>query len=163
MRSKWSSKAAVIVASLGLAYGSSVQGTERVTTNVASDLLILAIEDARQTLPLFFSAWEMPAQGQSNFTISVRMVKPDGFYELVWLTNIVRISPKKFSGLVNPKPVFVVGVELGDVIEFATEEVTDWAYWDQGMLHGAYTTRLSLRGVNTEEAREWQRKFAPLP
>ena len=42
-------------------------------------------------------------------------------------------------------------------------EVADWLYLDGDLMHGNYTLRVMLPGMDPEEQTLWQSRMAPLP
>ena len=59
----------------------------------------------------------------------------------------------KFYGVVANLPESTTEVSLGDTIQIANENISDWMYVENQKLHGGYTIRL-LRSRMTESERK---------
>ncbi|WP_166822195.1 YegJ family protein [Thalassoroseus pseudoceratinae] len=110
-----------------------------------------ARDEARSTVDQFVSALESPKPSQSNFSVKVP-VEEDGLVEHMWLTP-VQFENGRFAGILNNEPVQITKVSVGDRVEAAADEISDWMYVDDGFLVGGYSRRL-MRSRLTEEERK---------
>ena len=109
-----------------------------------------AMDRARQTLPQFIAAVQLPRPSQTDFTIKVGFTDRQDT-EYMWVAPVT-YDGKKFHGTLNNEPVQVRNVKLGDKVSIDPSRVADWRYVEAGKLVGGYTLRL-LRDRMTPEQR----------
>jgi uncharacterized protein YegJ (DUF2314 family) len=108
-----------------------------------------AIEQARSSIGQFCTALASPQPGQTAFAIKVPI--SDGTYvEHMWLTSVADLG-KSVRGKIGNEPDRVTGVRLGEVREFAKDQISDWMYIDDGHLVGGYTLRAMYDAATPEE------------
>jgi len=104
--------------------------------------MLRAIEAARSTIGEFFDAFEHPKTGQSGFLIKARF--DDGkSVEHIWLADL-DFSSNPAKGRVANETNFP-GLEYLQMTSFGPEQITDWMFYQDGELIGAYTTKLLLQ------------------
>ncbi len=87
--------------------------------------------------------------GQTTFTVKVPV--SDGEHvEHMWLMPVVDLG-HAVRGTINNEPDRVTGVRIGEVREFAKDEISDWMYIDNGHLVGGYTLRAMYNSASPEE------------
>jgi uncharacterized protein YegJ (DUF2314 family) len=97
-----------------------------------------AISEARSTLPTFIEALESRDEDRDAFAIKKGFPYGEDGEEFIWITD-VRRSGDGFVGRVNNEPVNAVGVELGETVHVARDELADWMFMLHGKLQGGYT------------------------
>ncbi len=98
-----------------------------------------AIEKARSTVDEFISSLENPGPTQIGFSVKVRIEEGEAG-EHMWILP-VRHLDGKFFGTINNKPVKVTTVKIGDEVEVAKDQISDWMYIENQKLIGGYTFR----------------------
>lgn len=90
-----------------------------------------AVTEARQTLPVFFSAWQSEYDAYSDFRVTVIM--PSSAYDRDYeeLSNISR----EFAG-------FIGETSNGAEISFLTADIADWRFKDGDKYRGGFTRRV---------------------
>lgn len=90
-----------------------------------------AVTEARQTLPVFFSAWQSEYDAYSDFRVTVIM--PSSAYDRDYeeLSNISR----EFAG-------FIGETSSGAEISFLTADIADWRFKDGDKYRGGFTRRV---------------------
>jgi uncharacterized protein YegJ (DUF2314 family) len=98
-----------------------------------------AMEEARRTLPSFFSALRSPKEGQ-EFLVKVRVT--DGTTtEHMWLLEPA-YDGKKLKGRLADDPYEVKGYRMGQEVSVAPAEVSDWIIQDGDLSRGGYTEKV---------------------
>lgn len=100
-----------------------------------------AIQSARDSLAMFFEAFESPRPDQQKFLLKVRFER-DGKAEHIWLADL-DLHSTPFSGVVANEPR-IPGLTFKERATFSISEVTDWMYMENESLVGGFTTRLLL-------------------
>ena len=99
-----------------------------------------AVHEARRTVGVFIQALRKPAAGQSDFEVKKPFRQGD-IVEHLWLANVT-FSGNRFHGYVDNKPRKIKGLKMGDHVSVNANEISDWAYIDNGRLVGGYTIRV---------------------
>jgi uncharacterized protein YegJ (DUF2314 family) len=108
-----------------------------------------AIEQARSTIEQFFAALATKRPGQTNFADKVP-ISDGNHVEHMWLMPVTDLG-QAIRGTISNEPDQVIGVRIGDVREFAKDEISDWMYIDHGHLVGGYTLRAMYNAATPEE------------
>lgn len=90
-----------------------------------------AVTQARQTLPVFFSAWQSDYEAYSDFRVTVIM--PSSAYDRDYeeLSNI----RQEFAG-------FIGETSGGAEVPFLTADIADWRFKDGDKYRGGFTRRV---------------------
>jgi uncharacterized protein YegJ (DUF2314 family) len=64
----------------------------------------------------------------------------------------------KYAGTVNSPPVYTKEVKHDEVVEIEKNEISDWIYFDNGILQGGYTIRILRDRMTKEERKEFDEK-----
>ena len=112
-----------------------------------------AIAKARETIPQFISALQLPSPSQTDFTIKVGFAE-DGDTEYMWVTPVT-YDGTRFNGKLDNEPVQVRNVKLGDAVSVEPARVADWMYVDSGKLVGGYTLRVLRDRMTPEQRRRY--------
>lgn len=109
-----------------------------------------AIADARQALPEFWRAFESASDGESDFSLKVRVEDSNGV-EHFWAIHIRRENEKIWGEIGNDANI-VNGVKLGDQIEIIESDISDWLYMRNGKMVGNFTVRPLIKSMTEEDA-----------
>ncbi|MGJ8562444.1 MAG: DUF2314 domain-containing protein [Alphaproteobacteria bacterium] len=128
------------------------QGEDGLTYHSAEDAaMVEAIASARKTLPDFWAAMDSGNANYSDFAIKHGMKTDDDSIEHIWISNL-KHSGGSISGTLENDPVYISGANLGDVVRFTNDEVTDWTFRDKDKMRGHYTTRVLIKSWPKEQA-----------
>lgn len=119
----------------------------------------VAMKNARMTLPIFSKA--LSNKSCENHAVKVA-IKDGEDVEHFWLVDI-EPSDGGYTGTLNNEPGLVSNVAIGDQIDAIGEDISDWMYFKEGMMHGNYTLRVLLPNMSEEEAVMYRPILAPLP
>jgi uncharacterized protein YegJ (DUF2314 family) len=108
-----------------------------------------AIKTANQTLDKFDDALKSGNPEFSFFAIKTRFNTPDGG-EHIWISDILR-RDNKYFGVVDNLPESTTEVKVGDTIQIANDNISDWMYLDNQKLRGGYTIRLLRNRMGDKE------------
>ena len=95
-----------------------------------------AVEQARKTVGQFIKALQHRAAGQTDFEVKKPFVEGNDV-EHIWLSDI-EFSGGRFKGKVDNAPMKIHGLKIGQVVSVNPDEISDWAYVDNGKLVGGY-------------------------
>lgn len=109
-----------------------------------------AILKAQKTFNQFEKAIKSNATNYKNFTLK-KAFPSDFGDEHIWIMYILPHSTKKdvYVGIVGNEPLNTKKVKLDEVVEVSKKEVTDWMFYENDQLKGAYTMKV-LRNRMTE-------------
>jgi len=113
-----------------------------------------AVLKARGNVGVFIAALKNRTNGQHDFEVKKPCVK-DGVVEHIWLSN-VQFSGNRFHGLVDNHPKKIKGLKFGDRLSVNPNEISDWAFVDNGMLVGGYTIRVLARNLSPEQRKDFE-------
>lgn len=124
-------------------------GLNRVV-DVANDdkVMVAAIKKAQTTLPTFLALHDHPPEGALDFKLKVNI---DG--EHMWVMPFEQTNDG-FSGTLANTPEKIMGLELGDTIEFTQDMISDWGYSINGEQKGSYTVCALTTKMSKSELRE---------
>lgn len=120
-----------------------------------------AIASARKQLPHFWSRMASPAKGESDFNLKVRVEDKNGV-EHFWCADVERKNGS-LSAVINNEPVTVKSVKIGQRINFAEVQISDWMYMRDGKMIGNYTLRPLMKTMSSEDRRQLESMLGPLP
>ena len=93
---------------------------------------------------------------------SIKVAIEDGeLVEHFWTTDVT-YSDGAFTAKIGNDAGLVKGVALGDEVTSGKDEISDWLYIKDGLMHGNYTLRVLLPEMDPEEAEMWKSRMAPL-
>tara|TARA_R110002051_G_scaffold3131_6_gene16852 strand:- start:2861 stop:3364 length:504 start_codon:yes stop_codon:yes gene_type:complete len=70
--------------------------------------------------------------------------------EHIWIQDI-QLVDTDFMGIVANEPIYAQRVQLGDTITVDRNSISDWMYYDEGKVVGAYTIRVIRDELSPEE------------
>ncbi|WP_350293069.1 DUF2314 domain-containing protein [uncultured Croceitalea sp.] len=108
-----------------------------------------AMKMARSNLHLFIEALERDNPKHEYFAVKQKFSALEND-EHIWVGNII-IENEELSGVVNNVPVYTTKVKLGDTIKINKERISDWMYFDDGVVRGGYTIRVIRESLSDKE------------
>ena len=127
------------------------------STDKGDKLMNQAMEIARKRFSKFDSAFESGKYDKDKFSIKVKFPYSNG-NEYIWLTDISRVGGH-YWGVVSETPREAKQVKLGDRPEINDNDVVDWLYGKDSILHGGFTLRLIYSRMSKEERDEEKAGF----
>ncbi|WP_109809162.1 DUF2314 domain-containing protein [Sphingosinithalassobacter portus] len=121
---------------------------------VAADDPMMAAAEKRAVSELddFFALLALPRSGESAFKIKFDLSRggADGDVEFIWAEVVRHVGTQTEAVLANDPihPGFVRGQKV--VVE--DRWIDDWSYWQDDVLHGAYTIRVLLDRMPAKDA-----------
>ena len=112
-----------------------------------------AVLQARKTVGTFIAALQHPSPGQRDFEVK-KAFRQGNEVEHLWLSD-VRFSGNRFHGRVDNTPVRIKGVKPGQVVSVNPDEISDWAFVDNGKLVGGYTIRAHYNELSPEQKKQF--------
>ncbi|WP_457645927.1 DUF2314 domain-containing protein [Profundibacter sp.] len=126
-----------------------------------------AFENANDTLDLFLDNTldrRGIAPDHDNLKIAVPVNAAGIANELIWVSQIHRISDTDFEGRLDNTPQNITGKHYQSRITFTRDQIRDWGHLSfDGKLYGHYTTRLLLTSLPREKALEILQILSPDP
>ncbi len=122
--------------------------------------MIAAIQKARATLPLFWSAMEN-APNAANFSLKVAVPTNDVGAEHIWMNAPRKLGDGRYVGIVANEPIHAE-LSYGAAHEFSEDAITDWVFIRNGLIEGGYTIRAMLDHMDEDDAKAMRAQLAPL-
>ena len=98
------------------------------------------------------------AEGDADsFSVKAPIADENGT-EHFWLTDVV-FKDGEFHGLVGNDPGIVKNVRFGQEWKIAKDDISDWMFMKEGMIHGCYTIEPLLPSMTEEEAAAFRAKL----
>jgi len=113
-----------------------------------------AVLAARRNVAVFIAALKNPAKGQHDFEVKKPFVK-DGEVEHIWLSQ-VQFRGNRFHGVVDNHPKKIKGLKFGDRVSVNPNEISDWAFVDNGKLIGGYTIRVLSENLSPQQRKNFE-------
>ena len=121
-----------------------------------------AITEARSTLDGFLSGIADGSIPAADASLKVAVPSSQGA-EHIWMGAFQRLADGSFQATVGNEPNFVPDLKLGDRYVFEAGQISDWMYFANDQLHGAYTLRVMLPRMPAHQAAQFLAILAPLP
>ena len=106
---------------------------------------------ARATLGHFWQKFENPGAGERGFALKVALPYGQNSTEHIWTKDIER-KDGKITAVINNVPRDVKGVQLGQRIEVADAQISDWLYLRGDKMVGNFTILPMLKRLPPEQA-----------
>ena len=119
------------------------------TTDSADVAMNAAMDAARRRFGAFENAFESGKYDKDKFSIKVKFPHQRG-NEYIWLVNVSKVNGH-YVGVVSDTPRETKAVKLGDRPIINYDDVVDWLYGKDSVLHGGYTLRLIYGRLSKEE------------
>ena len=114
-----------------------------------------AIQEARDTLPLFIAALQSPSPGQTGFSIKAKFpYGNDDSAEHMWLSGL-SYNGSVFEGKLDNEPIYIDGLHQGEVVSVSEANVTDWIIIDDGILLGGFTIHVIRDGMTEKDRQQF--------
>ena len=114
---------------------------------------------ARATLGHFWDKFTNPGPGESGFAFKVALPYGSNSTEHIWTKDIER-RDGKITAVINNVPRDVKTVRLGQRIEVADAQISDWFYLRDGKMVGNYTMRPLLKRMPPQDAARYRAMLA---
>ena len=157
-------KATILALCLCVWQGPSAHAGDPVVTFGNDDVeMNTAIQNARATLDDFLDLLQTGGFDGQDPALKVAIPYGEDNFEHIWVGNFQMMVGGKFQGQIGNDPVYVTNVKLGDQYVFGRDQVSDWMYFSQEKIHGAYTLRVILPQLPEDQAAGLREALAPLP
>jgi uncharacterized protein YegJ (DUF2314 family) len=118
-----------------------------------------AKDRARASLDHFWQKLANPGPDETGFAIKVALPYDGNNTEHIWTKDIER-KDGKISAVINNVPRDVKTVRLGQRIEVADAQISDWMYMRAGKIVGNYTMRPLLKRMPPQDAARYRAMLA---
>lgn len=118
-----------------------------------------AKDKARASLEHFWEKFTNPGPDDTGFAIKVALPHGRDSTESIWAKDIER-KDGKISAVINNVPRDVKTVRLGQRIEVADGQISDWMYMRAGKIVGNYTMRPMLKRMPPQDAARYRAMLA---
>jgi len=118
-----------------------------------------AKDKARALLAHFWQKFAEPGPDETGFSIKVALPYGRNNTEHIWTKDIER-KDGKISAVINNVPRDVTTVRLGERIEVADAQISDWMYMRSGKIVGNYTMRPLLKRIPPQDAARYRAMLA---
>jgi len=115
-----------------------------------------AVHQARRTVGVFIQALQHPGAGQHDFEVKKPFRQGDTV-EHLWLSQ-VSFKGNRFHGYVDNRPRKIKGVKMGDRVSVNPNEISDWAFVENGRLVGGYTIRVLYSTLSPEGRKQLEQE-----
>ena len=116
-----------------------------------------AIKEARATLDHFLERFRNPKPGDEFFGVKVKIEDENGV-EHFWLADL-KLATEPYSGVIDNEPGIVKNVKYGQTYSFTKDDISDWEYMSNGVMHGNYTLKVLLDSMSKRDADEIRKKL----
>lgn len=116
-----------------------------------------AIRQAKATVNDFLQALQRPDAADLYFAIKKPFPTSGGDEEHIWIADVV-YDGERFTGTLSNIPADVPGLEHGQRVVVALNEISDWMVVDNGRLIGGYTIRVFRDRLSDQERSDFDRE-----
>ena len=110
-----------------------------------------AIQQARGSVDEFIKV--LNSKDAAYHDLSIKVPLEDGEeVEHVWLDQL-KFEGEKFSGVIANDLKMVKNFKMGQEVTFKKNEITDWMYVKEGVVHGNVTLKAMFHAMNPEEVK----------
>ena len=113
-----------------------------------------AIGNANNTIDEFKKALQSENSDYEYFTLKQKFETSDGGGEHIWI-NDIKLVDSNYFGIIGNEPVDVKEISYGDSIKVTKTDISDWMYFDKGVVKGGYTIRALRDGMSSEERKQF--------
>jgi uncharacterized protein YegJ (DUF2314 family) len=118
-----------------------------------------AKDKARASLAHFWEKFANPGPDEAGFAIKVALPYGRNSTEHIWTKDIER-KDGKISAVINNAPRDVKTVSLGQRIDVADAQISDWMYMRADKIVGNYTMRPLLKRMPPQDAARYRAMLA---
>jgi uncharacterized protein YegJ (DUF2314 family) len=111
-----------------------------------------AIVKARATLPAFWASWEAPKASETGFSLKVRFPTRGTNAEHIWMAEVKKLPDGRYSARFANQPRDLPGKRVGDQVEFAQADISDWMFMRNGKIVGGETIKPLLKSMPKADA-----------
>ncbi len=148
--------AAVLIAGFGLQpLPASGQDSSYIKIPNQDAEMEAAKAQARATLPQFWERLANPAAGEEGFALKVALPYGTNNTEHIWTKDVER-TDGRITGVINNVPRDVKGVRIGQRIDIAEVQISDWMFLRNGKMVGNYTLRPLLKRMPPKDAARYR-------
>ena len=119
---------------------------------------------ARSHLTTFLDfALDDQGRARENAALKISMTGYGGTDETIWVRPFA-LRDGRYVGLLANEPKSTDTKHVGDPVAFSADQVRDlYFFGDDGKMYGSYTTRVLLRDMAPQTARQITRILSPTP
>jgi len=155
--------AALIPLSIGIAGAESVLDKSKrdgiVNVERGDPDMAVAYKRARETLPDFLKLARAPRSTTRGFAVKVPVPYGDrNDAEFFWISPFEQ-RDDRYAGRINNTPRLAKTVKLGQVIEFAENEIVDWLYLEDGKMIGNFTACALIKREPPAQAAAFMKQY----
>jgi uncharacterized protein YegJ (DUF2314 family) len=152
---------AVILTALALAapVAAVAQDSGSITVPNEDQELNEARDKARSLLGHFWQKLGDPGPDETGFAIKVALPHGRNSTESIWTKDIER-KDGKISAVINNVPREVTTVRVGERIQIAEGQISDWMYMRAGKIVGNFTMRPLLKRMQPQDAARYRAMLA---
>lgn len=121
-----------------------------------------AIEQARQTLPVFWAKVDEHDPAVSDVLVKVGLPNTHQSLEHIWMT-VESHSALAVRGRLANVPTDLPKLHHHDEVSVETSKISDWAYTKGGKQYGGFTIRTMLASAKPDERRALEETLSPTP
>jgi len=118
--------------------------------------------NALSSLDYFWSKVEAAEDDVGPYQVKAGLTTDNGGIEHIWMDVIAREGDKLRTRLANA-PVQLPDLYDGAEILIDPERISDWGYWKNDQLYGAFTVRTMLPHMSPREQAQAREVLAPSP
>jgi uncharacterized protein YegJ (DUF2314 family) len=113
-----------------------------------------AIAKARASLPVFWASYEAPKGSEAGHSLKVRFTVPNrrNSGEHIWMAEVKKLPSGRYSARFANQPRDLPGKRVGDLVEFAEADISDWMFMRNGKIVGGETIRPLLKSMSRADA-----------
>lgn len=123
--------------------------------------MIEATRTAHETLPYFWQQMQNPGEGESMFSVKVRLEDGD-LAEHFWLAEVQPIGDL-VRGKIDNVPNMVRNYHDGQEVTVPNTEISDWMFLRGEKIVGNYTMRAQMEKLPPEKQGEMREMLAENP
>lgn len=120
--------------------------------------MLAAVSNAQVTVPQFLRVFTNPAPNQARFKIKRPFGTQTGSEEHLWI-NDLRFDGTNFHGRLDNDPTELLTWKRGDAVTVLTNELSDWLYYEDGLMVGGFTLRIMRQSMTGKEAADFDREM----
>jgi uncharacterized protein YegJ (DUF2314 family) len=111
-----------------------------------------AVARARATLATFWASFAVRQPLETRHSLKIRVENEANGGEYIWVADVKTLGDARYSGRFANTPMYLRGKRIGDVIEFAEADISDWMFMRNGRIVGGETIRLLLKSLPKVDA-----------
>jgi uncharacterized protein YegJ (DUF2314 family) len=117
---------------------------------------LAAEQEAQQTLPIFWKAFDNPAKDETDFAVKFNLT-PLKTAEFIW-AHALKKENGKIYGMLTNEP-YEPGYEPETYYEIKPELIVDWTYFQGNVAKGHFITKVMLRKMPKRFVKKTMKEF----